>query len=149
MARNTILVVDDDPADTALIKHVFGASKIRNPIQAVGNGEQAIAYLKGEGVYAQRESYPYPILLLLDLKMPIKSGFDVLEWLQSQPKPPGMAVVVLTGATDTRDLNRAYQLGAHSFLMKPLESEELMNLINGLKGLRAEPGDEGIHLRPA
>jgi CheY-like chemotaxis protein len=149
MARNTILVVDDDPADTALIKHVFGASKIRNPIQAVGDGEQAIAYLKGEGVYAQRESYPYPILLLLDLKMPIKSGFDVLEWLQRQPNPTGMAVVVLTGATDTRDLNRAYQLGAHSFLTKPLEREELMNLINGIRGLRVEPGAEGIQLSPA
>jgi CheY-like chemotaxis protein len=100
----------------------------------VENGEQAIAYLKGEGKYASREEYPLPSLLLLDLKMPRKNGFDVLEWIRQQPGLGSLRVVVLTSSDEIRDVNRAYQLGANSFLVKPLDFSEFVRMTEALKG---------------
>ncbi len=146
MERKTILIADDDRHDAELIKRVFKQSRILNSLQTVSDGEEAIAYLNGDGKFGERIAYPYPVLLLLDLKMPKKSGFDVLEWLHGRPKAKDLAVVVLTVVTDTKDINRAYKLGANSFLMKPLETEDLMNLFNGLKNLSVETEDAGYHV---
>ena len=146
MEKNTILIAEDDRQDVELIRRVLEQSRILNRLQFVSDGEQTIAYLTGAGKYADRETYPYPVLLLLDLSMPNKSGFDVLEWMQGNSVGKDVAVVVLTAVTDTREINRAYKLGAHSFLMKPLGTQDLMNLINGLKNLKVETEEAGHHV---
>lgn len=129
---HTILLVEDDPNDVLLIQRAFRKSNVGNPIQVVGDGEEAIAYLSGQGPYPDRERYPLPLLLLLDLKLPRKSGFEVLEWLRQQPGLKRLPVVVLTSSAETPDINRAYDLGANSYLVKPVRFEGLLHMVRTL-----------------
>ncbi|HMJ64133.1 MAG TPA: response regulator [Candidatus Binatia bacterium] len=129
-----ILLAEDNEDDVAMMRRAFKKANFVNPLYVVENGEQAIAYLKGEGKYASREEYPLPSLLLLDLKMPRKNGFDVLEWIRQQNGLGSLRVVVLTSSDEIRDVNRAYQLGANSFLVKPLDFSEFVRMTEALKG---------------
>lgn len=129
-ANNTpILVVDDDPNDVLLLQHAFRELNLANPVLMVGDGEQAIAYLAGDGVYADREQYPLPRFVLLDLKMPRKSGFEVLEWVRQQPGLKHLPVVTLTSSREISDINRAYELGANSYLCKPVKFDVLLEMM--------------------
>jgi CheY-like chemotaxis protein len=94
----------------------------------VWNGQEAIAYLKGAGKYSNRDEYPLPDLLLLDLKMPRVNGFEVLQWIRQQPGLAPLRVLVLTSSDQIRDVNEAYRLGANSFLVKPLDFEDFAQL---------------------
>src|SRR5438034_11513986 len=114
-----ILLAEDNENHVLLIRRAFEQAGLVNPLYVVSNGEEAISYLKGEGKYANRDEYPLPCLMLLDLKMPKKDGFEVLEWLRGQPGFSSLRVVVLTTSEELRDVNRAYRLGANSFLTKP------------------------------
>jgi CheY-like chemotaxis protein len=137
----TILLAEDNTSHVELIRHAFKDAGLPYPIQVVSDGEQAIAYLKGEGRYSDRHNYPYPALLLLDLKMPRTLGFEVLAWARRQPEHKTLPIVVLTNSSDIKDLNRAYELGANSFLVKPLNIQDLKNLIQALHGfLHVEAG---------
>jgi CheY-like chemotaxis protein len=129
-----ILLAEDNDDDVIMMKRAFKKANFLNPLHVVEDGEQAIAYLKGEGKYASREEYPLPSLLLLDLKMPRKNGFDVLEWVRQQSGLSSLRVVVLTSSDEIRDVNRAYQLGANSFLVKPLDFSEFVRMTEALKG---------------
>src|SRR5437660_5264305 len=126
--QSVILLVEDREDDVVLIRRAFDKAKVINPIQVVSNGEEAIWYLKGEGKYANRAEYPLPDLVLLDLKMPRVDGFEVLRWIRQQPGLSSVRVVVLTSSDQMRDVNEAYQLGANSFLVKPLEFERFVNM---------------------
>jgi CheY-like chemotaxis protein len=117
----TILLAEDREEDIILIQKAFEKAGIRNPLFTVRNGEEAINYLTAVGRFSDRHHYPLPALLLLDLKMPGTDGFDVLRWLRTQPDLASLRVVVLTSSDDIRDVNKAYQLGANSFLVKPLD----------------------------
>src|SRR5262245_1735495 len=119
--KDTILLAEDDDNHVALIRRAFQKAGLINPIQVVHDGEEAIAYLKGEGAFANRAEYPLPTLLLLDLKMPRKNGFEVLRWIRQQPTLAALRIVVLTSSQDIRDVNQAYQLGANSFLVKTMD----------------------------
>src|SRR2546429_5508391 len=114
-----ILIAEDQGADISIILRAFTKARVLNPVQVVRDGEEVIAYLNGEGKFANRAEYPLPELLLLDLKMPRIDGFEVLRWLRQQPGLATLRVVVLTSSKEMRDLNLAYQLGANSFLVKP------------------------------
>lgn len=129
-----ILLAEDNEDDVAMMRRAFKKANFLNPLHVVENGEEAIAYLQGAGKYASREEYPLPSLLLLDLKMPRKNGFDVLEWIRHQPGLSSLRVVVLTSSDEIRDVNRAYQLGANSFLVKPLDFSEFVRMTEALKG---------------
>jgi CheY-like chemotaxis protein len=83
--RKTILLVDDSENDIDLMRMAFRKAEVNSPLQEVHNGEEAITYLKGEGIYSDREKYPLPSVMLLDLNMPMKNGFDVLSWVRTQP----------------------------------------------------------------
>jgi len=126
--RAVILVCDDSEDDILLIRRAFEKALLTNPLFAVRSGDEAILYLKGEGKYSRRDEYPLPDLLLLDLKMPGKDGFDVLRWIRQQPGIKNLRVVVLTGSRDLGDVNQAYQLGANSFMVKPSEFENYVEL---------------------
>ena len=129
-----ILLAEDNENHVLLIRRAFEQASLVNPLYVVSNGEEAISYLKGEGKYANRQEYPLPCLLLLDLKMPRKDGFEVLEWLREQPNFSALRVVVLTTSEELRDVNRAYRLGANSFLTKPVDFRDFVQLSAAIKG---------------
>jgi CheY-like chemotaxis protein len=125
----TILLVEDDADDVLLIKRAFLKAKIANPIQVVSDGDEAVAYLSGAGRYCDRGHFPLPVLILLDLKLPRRSGFEVLEWLRSQPELKRTPVVILTSSKETVDINRAYEIGVNSYLLKPVTFEALQEIV--------------------
>jgi CheY-like chemotaxis protein len=127
-----ILLAEDREDDILLVRRSFRKSFITNPLQVVKDGEEAIEYLSGEGRYANRAEYPLPALMLLDLKMPRKDGFEVIKWIRQQPGLRELPIVVLTSSENMRDVNTAYKLGANSFLVKPMEFEDFQAMTNFL-----------------
>jgi len=128
-----ILLAEDDPNDVLLIQRALQRSNIVNPLQVVRDGADAVAYLNGDLQYGDRERYPLPVLLLMDLKMPRKSGLEVLEWLRQQTGGlRRLPVVVLTSSNQSLDINRAYDLGANSYLVKPAGFDSLLELVKNL-----------------
>jgi CheY-like chemotaxis protein len=117
--RQTILVVDDCEDDLALMRDAFKEAKCSHPVQEVRNGEEAIDYLKGEGPYRDRSRFPLPIVMLLDLNMPKKNGYDVLTWVRAQPDLKRLVIYILTASMQNEDVERAFYLGATSYLAKP------------------------------
>lgn len=130
----TILVAEDNDDHVLLIKRAFQHACFLNPLRFVPDGAEAVAYLNGDGKYADRSEYPMPGLLLLDLKMPNKDGFEVMEWIRAQPALRALRVVVLTTSDRVFDVQRAYQLGASSFLVKPVDFRDFVQLGPALKG---------------
>ena len=128
----TVLLAEDDPDDILITRIVFKKARLANRLQVVRDGEQAIAYLKGEGRYANRILYPVPMLLLLDLNMPKVNGFEVLEWLQRLPEAERVPVAVLTSSDHDPYAQRAFELGADSYLAKPPNEHELLALVHRL-----------------
>lgn len=124
--NDVILLVEDDPNDVGLIKLGFTKVGISNPLLVISDGEKAIQYLSGQETYADREKFPLAQLILLDLALPRRTGFEVLEWVRLQPQLRHVPVIVLTGSTLAVDVRRAYQLGANSFLTKPTDLPELI-----------------------
>ncbi len=126
MARSDVmLLVDDSPDDVLLILLALARAGIAHSLIVVPDGEKAIQYLKGETPYADREAFPLPQLVLLDLAMPRLGGFEVLDWVRHQPQLTHLPVIVLTGSSLLADAKRAYQMGASSFLTKPADLTEL------------------------
>ncbi|RJP31659.1 MAG: response regulator [Actinobacteria bacterium] len=128
----TILLVEDDPNDVILIERAFENVKIANPIHVVEDGEKAISYLESFSPRGERKGSPLPMLILLDLKLPRKSGLEVLEWLREQPYLRRLPVVVLTSSRESSDINRAYDNGANSYLVKPGSFEDLLTMVESL-----------------
>jgi CheY-like chemotaxis protein len=129
-----ILLAEDREDDVLLVQKAFKTAAMDCQLQVVQNGEEAMSYLSGEGKFCDRAQFPFPDLVLLDLKMPRISGFEVLRWIRQHPKIRNLRVVVLTSSTQIRDVNEAYRLGANSFLVKPLDFE---NFVETSKALRA------------
>lgn len=129
----TILLVEDSPDDVLLIQRAFRKANLINPISVVDDGEKAIQYLSGAGAYADRASHPLPVLVLLDLKLPRKSGHEVLAWIKQHPSFKRIPVVVLTSSTETIDVNKAYDLGANSYLVKPVGFDDLFAMVKTLQ----------------
>jgi CheY-like chemotaxis protein len=128
--NKVILLVDDSTDDIFVLQRSLEAAGVANPMRVVHSGEEALAYLKGEGRYRNRQEYPFPDVLFLDLAMPGKDGWEVLKWLHTQPfLNENLVIFVLTGAVGTNRLQEAYSLGAQSFLLKPLEPLEIQGLI--------------------
>ena len=136
--RQTILLVDDSEDDIFLMRMAFKKAEFNPPLQEVHNGEEAIAYLKGDGIYGNRDQYPLPAVMLLDLNMPMKNGFDVVAWVRAQPAFNRLSIIVLTASTRLDDVERAYDLGAKSYLVKPVGFEALVELVKTLPGLVAQ-----------
>jgi CheY-like chemotaxis protein len=138
----TVLYVEDDANDFDLLKVAGQRCGTPFRLQHAGDGEQAIAYLEGAGAFADREEYPFPDLVLLDLKMPKLDGFEVLQWIRSNPLTVSVPVVVLAGSFFRADIRRALELGANSYAAKPGKLEELEVLIDQIADVwlaRPEP----------
>jgi CheY-like chemotaxis protein len=128
----TILYVDDDDNDVLLLKHALRCAALRFNVQVVNNPEDAGAYLEGRGAYSDRARHPLPDLVVLDLKMPRMHGLEILSWIRSQARFEELAVAVLTASNHLPDINRAYELGANFYLIKPVELAELVASIRGM-----------------
>ena len=131
--QQTILLVDDSENDLTLMNIAFRKAGLNSPLQVVHNGEEAIAYLAGKGRYTDRNKFPLPAVMLLDLNMPMKDGFEVLEWLRKQSGLKRLPTIVLTASLRAEDVERAFELGAHSYLVKPAALEDLVGMIRCLR----------------
>lgn len=130
MAENRlILLVDDSEDDRILLRRAFNKVGVINPVHEATSGREAIQYLEGQGPYQDRGTYPFPGILMLDLNMPHVSGFDVLQWVRDKLVSAPFLVIVLSRLDEIKNINRAYALGANSFLTKPGDEAELQSLI--------------------
>jgi len=128
----TILVAEDSPDDALFFRLACNAAKQDHRLHFVADGKEAIDYLQGKGQFADRQSYPSPDLVVLDLKMPRVNGFQVLEWIRSRPELKGLNVVVLTGSIYPSDPPRAAELGAKGFFVKSCWGEEFIQTIRDI-----------------
>jgi CheY-like chemotaxis protein len=133
MSGLTILTAEDNPDDVLLLRTAWRrAGATGGRLCIVADGEEAIGYLSGAGDYADRAAYPMPDLMLLDLNMPRKTGFEVLEWMHRQPMLNNLPVIVFTSSRRERDIQEAYQRGAAGYLAKPGDFNELVEIVRAL-----------------
>jgi CheY-like chemotaxis protein len=127
-----VLIAEDDSGHLLLLRRAFKQFGYAGPTQYVSDGQETVAYLAGEGKFQRRSEFPLPDFVLLDLKMPRMSGLEVLAWIRTQPTLAQLRTVVLTTSDDLRDIRRAYQLGASSFLTKPVVFTEFKDTVQAL-----------------
>ena len=129
---SSVLIAEDNPDDALLMQHAFKSHGLMRPPHIVDNGADAIAYLAGEGIYSDRVAYPFPNLIILDLKMPRVDGFQVLEWIKDHPDFRVIPTVVWSSSSDQRDVKHAYCLGANGYLCKPNDFPEFKAMLGRL-----------------
>jgi CheY-like chemotaxis protein len=132
-AAGTILLVEDDSTDVLLLRRAFEKAGVTNPLEVVSDGEQAVAYLSGQGDHGDRSRYPLPSLVLLDIMLPRRSGFEVLTWMRQDPALRRLPVIMLTSSGQPGDISRAYDAGANAYHVKPSGFEELLEFVEALK----------------
>lgn len=130
----TVLIVEDDPNDVLLLQRAFSKVSVPHDLRIARDGEEALDYLEGAGPYADRAAHPLPCLVLLDLKLPRRSGLEVLEGIRRTPALSGLPVIILTSSREESDIQRAYERGANSYLVKPVGFEGLLDLVRELAG---------------
>lgn len=133
-AGESFLLVEDDANDAAFVIRCFRKAKVLNPVHWVTTGEEALEYLNGAGKYGDRQEFPFPSLVLLDLNLPRISGFEVLTRLRKNPAMSGLRVVILSTSSAQRDVTKAYELGANSYLVKTLDFERFCEITSALGG---------------
>lgn len=131
--ETAILLVEDNEDDVFLMERALEAAEIHCPLRVVQDGQEATRYLSGEGRYADRNEYPYPGIVFLDLKLPYMSGFEVLKWKQEARNLPATVFIVVTSSSETKDLKLAYSLGASSYLVKPPTAEQLIEIAKAFR----------------
>jgi len=127
-----ILMADDDEDDRILTQDAMKESRVLNELHFVEDGVELLAYLNGEAQYADRETYPLPGLILLDLNMPKKDGREALEEIKNNPALRRIPVVILTTSKAEEDMLRGYDLGAASYITKPVTFDSLVELMKAL-----------------
>ncbi len=129
----SVLLVEDDLNDIFLVKRAFKLAHIPNPLQVVTDGLDAINYLSGEDKYADRKTYPLPRLIVMDIKMPRKNGFEVLEWVKREGRPLRRIPIIIVSSSDSpADINRAYELGANAYMVKPVDFRAVEHLFESI-----------------
>lgn len=128
-----ILLVEDNEDDIFIMKRVLRLAQIKNPLQVVTDGQQALDYLSGLREFGDREKYPLPFIIFLDLKLPYLDGFEVLTWIKGQLELSSIVVVVLTSSAEEKDQQKAHALGARSYLTKPPTIQSVKNVLDSLR----------------
>ncbi len=140
-----ILLIEDSADDALLLERAIRAAGVENRIVTTDTGDDGVCYLKGEGNYTDREKFPLPGVVLVDMKLPGKTGFEILEWMRGRPELRGILVVAVTGYREIGQVQRAYDLGAATFLTKTVSREDVTNLIRGFQGYWAlQPPSSGV-----
>ena len=131
-ATDTILLVEDNDDDVFALRRAIKKAGVDNPLRVATNGQEAVDYLTASIDPAREETNPLPFLVLLDLKLPYRDGFEVLEWIRGEERLKEVVVVMLTGSDERRDHQRAYALGARSYLVKPALADDIKRLLQSL-----------------
>ncbi len=126
--NSTILIIEDEEHDVEFLTRAFKRTGITNPVQIVKNGEEAIAYLTGAGRYADRVQFPYPRVIVSDLKMPQMGGLELLRWLRANPDYRIVPLIVLTSSTSQADVDASFACGASAYFVKPVAFGELQQI---------------------
>lgn len=132
-ALRTILLVEDEPTDAALITRAFEKARVKNPVIHLANGDEALRYLAGKGEYVDRVKHPLPAVILLDLKLPGATGMQILQWMRVQGEIRRIPVVVLTSDENPKTIDAAYDLGANSYLVKPGNPAEVAQMVHNIQ----------------
>lgn len=133
LVNPTVLLVDDGPAERKLFAMAGKRAGVTFALREAADGLEAIDYLKGEGSFSDRGAHPFPSLVVLDLNMPGMSGFEVLEWIRAYPPTRNLPVVMLTSSACENDVGRSYELGANSYLVKPLSLVSLVDMVRAIE----------------
>jgi CheY-like chemotaxis protein len=133
--RRTILLVEDNEDDVFIMQTAWRKAELANPLQVVSDGEEAISYLRGDGVYGDRRKHALPVVIFLDLNMPKKNGFEVLQWLRQQPGLKGITVNILSASSRGEDVTHAFDCGANVYLVKPSKIEALVEMLKAWRSL--------------
>jgi len=133
MRQPTVLYVEDEEFDAMFMHRAFERTGLDGSLNVVADGQQAIDYLAGKGVYADRREHPLPAVILLDLKLPLVSGFEVLAWLREQPGLKNLPVVVFSSSDQPEDKAMASELGANDFVQKPSSALEFPKVVERLR----------------
>lgn len=128
-----LLLIEDNEDDAFFMRRALKRAGISHPLHHVVDGREAVAYLAGEGDYADRTAHPFPAIVFLDLNLPYKSGLQVLEWIRQQPRFARLVVIALTSSSETVDLSRAYRLGVNSYVVKPPSADQLAEMVRAFK----------------
>jgi CheY-like chemotaxis protein len=134
MTDKCILQVEDEESDIFMLQLVFKRAGITSPVHVVTDGQMALDYLSGSGPFADRRQHPLPCLVLLDLKLPKLDGLEVLAWIRQQPRLKKLVVVLFSSSVVPGDVDRAYELGANSYIQKPSDPEHTLEIAQLLKG---------------
>jgi CheY-like chemotaxis protein len=136
----TVLYVEDEECDLFFMQAAFQKAGLGQALRGLGNGQEAIDYLSGSGAYADRSQHPLPSMLLLDLNLPLVSGFEVLQWLRGRPEFQALPVVIFSSSSEEEDKARARQLGANDYIEKPSSGMHFGRVVQALseKWLKTE-----------
>ena len=127
----TILLIEDNPTDILLIQRAFRNMNLPNvSLVVVKDGDTAVLYLSGSNEYADRYRFPLPAIILLDLKLPRRSGHEILAWLRQESELRYLPVVILTSSREKIDVNQAYELGVNSYLIKPVKLNDFSHMMH-------------------
>ena len=129
----TLLLVEDSPDDVFFMKRALKSAEVALPLHVAGTGEEAIAYLSGRDKFTDRAAFPLPLLVLLDLKLPVRDGHEVLAWIREQPALKQLVVIVMTTSKERVDVQKAYALGANAYLVKPAAAAQLVEQVRSVK----------------
>ena len=132
-ALGAILLVEDNPDDVFFMQRACKTGGIENSIHVAEDGQEAIDYLSGAGKFNNRDAHPLPCLVLLDLKLPRKTGLEVLAWIRKQTDFTTLIVVILTTSREPRDIQEAYRLGGNAYVVKPSSPTQLAELVTSVK----------------
>ena len=148
MRRRDILIVENNSDDLFFLKRALRNAQVKDTLHSVSEGRSAVAYLSGENEYADRARYPLPWLIFLDLKLPYKSGIEVLEFIRSRPELQKINVVVVTASEDDKDMRKTSELGVNAYLMKPPSAYVLERLFASPQLVDIAPSEE-LPAKPA
>jgi CheY-like chemotaxis protein len=133
--RKTVLYVEDEPDDVFFMVEALRRTGAKVSLQSVGDGRQALAYLAGEAPYGDRNQYPLPALVLLDLNLPLLSGFEVLQWIRQHPELQSLPVAIFSSSGYPKDREKARALVANEYLLKPSSGVEFVDVAKRLEEL--------------
>ena len=133
VSGNVILLVEDGEDEILIFRKAYAKAEVTCRLQIVRDGLQALAYLGGAGAYTNREEYPLPGLIIMDINMPRMSGFEVLRWMRDQPALKHLPTVMFTSSSFAADVKTAYDLAANSYLVKPINAADLVEIIKTLE----------------
>ena len=130
---STVLLVEDNHDDALLMRHAWRKAGVAMPLHIVRDADEAITYFRDEGPFGDRVRFPLPCLVLLDLRLPGKSGFEVLHWIRHESDLPKVPVVILSSSRQRMDVQKGYSLGANSYLEKPSTLSSLCELVRDIR----------------